>query len=337
MLILGLIIAALIAIFASLKNKSTTPSPNLSADTQENPNTAVTTQLNNLSIDALKKGSYPGSDIVIEQTLDNGSNYKRYIASYKSENLKIFGLLTVPDGAPPKGGFPAIIFNHGFIPPAQYVTTQRYVAYQDGFAKSGYVTFKSDYRGHGNSEGTPSGAYGSNAYTIDVLNATTSVEKLSYVNPNKIGMWGHSMGGFLTLRALVVRPEIKASVIWGGVVASYPDMLTKWTRKTPYPTDQKTWRGTFTALYGTPEQNPTFWNSISATSYLSNITGPMQLDYGGADEEVPPDFSKTLYAQMKNAGKTVEIYEYPGDDHNISHDFNLAEQRSIDFFNKYLK
>src|SRR3989344_5642587 len=68
-----------------------------------------------LSIEALRKGEYPGSDIVIEQTLDSGSNYKRYIASYKSEGLKIYGLLTIPSGPVPRSpegevGWPVVIF-----------------------------------------------------------------------------------------------------------------------------------------------------------------------------------------------------------------------------------
>ncbi len=308
---------------------------NKAADIVDNAIDSTSLMAPNLSIESLKKGSYPGSDIVIEQTLESGVNYKRYLVSYKSDGLKIYGLLTVPTATPPKGGFPAIIFNHGYIPPREYVTTERYVAYQDGFARQGYVTFKSDYRGHGESEGTPSGPYGSNNYSIDVLNALSSVEKLPYVNKDKMGMWGHSMGGFLTLRALVVRPEIKASVIWGGVVVSYPDLLTRWHR--PVPSDQKSWRVTFPKQFGNPSENPAFWNSISANSYLKDITGPIQLDYGGADETVPPEFSKILYQELQDGGKTAEIYEYPGNDHNISQSFSLAMQRSVDFFDRYLK
>ena len=67
--------------------------------------------LNPLSIAAMRQKSYPGSDIKIEQTLTPGSNYKRYIASYLSDGLKIYALLTVPNGTPPDGGWPAIIFN----------------------------------------------------------------------------------------------------------------------------------------------------------------------------------------------------------------------------------
>src|SRR3989344_417076 len=119
-----------------------------------------------LSIDALRSGEYPGSDLVIKQTLSPGSNYKRYIASYKSEGLKIYGLLTVPNGETPIDGWPAVIFNHGYIPPREYRTTERYIAYTDGFSRAGYVLFRPDYRGHGNSEGQATGAYGSNDYTI---------------------------------------------------------------------------------------------------------------------------------------------------------------------------
>lgn len=106
-----------------------------------------------LSIQALREGVYPGSTITIEQTLEPGSNYQRYIASYKSEGLTIYALLTVPNGEKPESGWPVVIFNHGYIPPDQYRTTERYIAYTDAFSRNGYIVFRSDYRGHGNSEG----------------------------------------------------------------------------------------------------------------------------------------------------------------------------------------
>lgn len=295
-----------------------------------------------LSIETLRGGEYPGSEITIEQTLTPGSNYKRYIASYKSEGLKIFALLTVPNGTPPEGGWPAIVFNHGYIPPAQYRTTERYIAYTDGFSRNGYVLIRPDYRGHGNSEGNASGGYGSNDYTVDVLNALASIKKYPSVNPENIGMWGHSMGGHITLRSMVTSKEIKAGVIWAGVVASYPDMLTIWRRSnptTPFPTNSARggWRQSLTAQFGTPETNPTFWNSISSTSYLTDISGPLQLHHGTADHSVPHVFSETLHALMKQAGKESELYIYPGDEHDIPNNFGIAMTRSISFFDKYLK
>src|SRR4030067_495247 len=87
-------------------------------------------------------------------------NRAPYIPSYLSEGLKINALLTVPLGEKPAGGWPVIIFNHGFIPPDEYRTTERYVAYVDSLARHGYIVLRSDYRGHADSEGEALGAYG---------------------------------------------------------------------------------------------------------------------------------------------------------------------------------
>jgi uncharacterized protein len=296
---------------------------------------------NPLSIESLRNGEYPGSDITIEQTLTPGSNYNRYITSYKSEGLKIYALLTVPNGEKPESGWPVVVFNHGFIPPAEYRTTERYIAYTDAFSRNGYIVFRSDYRGHGNSEGRAEGGYGSNAYTIDVLNALSSIKNYKDSDPERIGMWGHSMGGHITLRSMVVNKDIKAGVIWGGVVASYPDLITNWRRGTttpsPLPTGARRWRQLLMERFGSPEQNPAFWNSISATSYLKDISGPLQLHHGTADESVPVEFSEKLNDLMRKEGKTVELYTYPGDDHDISTNLSIALSRSVEFFDKFVK
>lgn len=295
-----------------------------------------------LSIQSLRNMEFTGNDLVIEETLPQGSNYNRYIASYTSDGLKQYGLLTVPTAEAPKGGFPAIVFNHGYISPAEYKTTERYIAYTDAFSRNGYVLFRPDYRGHDKSEGRPEGAYGSNAYTIDVLNALTFLKKYKDVNPDKIGMWGHSMGGFITLRAMVVRKDIKAGVIWAGVVASHTDLINKWRRNgtpTPFPTtsNRGRWRSGLIAENGTPEKNPAFWSSLSANSYLEDVSGPIQLHHGTADTSVPVEFSEKLEKDLKEKGKTVELYVYDGDDHNIANNFNIAIQRSVEFFDTYLK
>lgn len=297
-----------------------------------------------LAISVMRNRTYSGSDIVVEQTLSQGSDYNQYSVSYKSDNLKIYALMTVPEGQKPKNGWPVIIFNHGYIPPDQYVTTERYIAYVDVFARDGYIVFKSDYRGNGKSEGQPEGAYYSPAYTTDILNAASSIKKYKDADPSKIGMWGHSMGGNVTLRNLVVdTKDIKAAVIWGGVVGSYEDLMFNWQRRVSYQPSapelalRNRSRSQLVTQYGDPRKNPNFWNTIDPTNFTKDITAPVQLDVGGSDEEVPVAFSTTLYEKLKKEGKVVEYYEYNGSDHNISQGFSLAMQRSVDFFNKYLK
>ena len=89
--------------------------------------------------------------------------------------------------------------------------------------------------------------------------------------------------------------------------------------------------------YGSPEENPEFWNSISANSYLADISGPIQLHHGTADADVPLEFSEILFYQMLDAGQYVELYKYDGDNHNISNYFSTAMQRTIEFFDRYVK
>ena len=300
---------------------------------------------NPLSIEFQRNKKYPGSTIKIEQTLAPGTNYQQYIASYNSDGLKIYGLLAIPNGPVPKDGYPAIIFNHGYIPPEEYRTTERYVAYFADLANEGYVVFRPDYRGHGDSEGKPEGAYFSPGYTTDVMNALSTIEKMPQVNKKKMGMWGHSLGGFLTLRALVLTHDIKAAVIWGGVVGSYKDMSEEWWSKRRVPSftpsqrelqSNRPSRQNFTNKYGQPADTP-FWNAISATTYLNDITAPIQLHHGLSDETVPPQLSQILKDKLTKIGKPVELYTYEGTDHNISQSFSLAMSRTIKFFDTYLK
>jgi dipeptidyl aminopeptidase/acylaminoacyl peptidase len=61
------------------------------------------------------------------------------------------------------------------------------------------------------------------------------------------------------------------------------------------------------------------------------------LHHGTGDEEVPPAFSEKLTEEIRAVGGTVEYYTYNGDNHNIANYFNLAMNRTISFFDKYLK
>lgn len=307
-------------------------------ETAKNP-----TILDPLTIESMRQKEYPGSEIKIEQTLPAGSNYDRYIVSFLSDGLKEYAYFTVPKTKKPVRGFPVIIFNHGYQIPELYTPEGNYVYYMDALAKEGYIIFKPDYRGNGNSEGAPTSSYFSPDYIIDEMNAIASIKKYSDANPDKIGIWGHSMGGMITLKTVEVSPDIKAAVIWGGVVGNYKDIIYNWQNAVSYKPARKDLYlrnlglTQLLARYGSPDANPAFWNAVDPTENLDLVNTPFQIHVGEADNEVPPAFSEYFYKKIRNAGKTVELYSYPGSNHDINQEFDLAMKRTIVFFNRFLK
>lgn len=342
-LLLVAIIGIGIISFFSLKvfqNKSSSPAEKVAVVPTITP---LPGELGGLSIEAMRKKMYPGSQITIEQTLPSGRNYYQYLTSYISEGKKIYALLTIPMGAKPKNGWPVILLNHGYIPPSQYNTVSSYALPTDALASAGFIVFKPDYRGNGNSEGTPAQVYISPAYTTDSMNALSSIAKYQDANPQKIGVWGHSMGGNVTLRELVITHKFQAAVLWSGVVGNWSQILSWWksriAQRSVMGNDQQTADVIEQMLskVGTPQTNSSLWNQLDPTLYLSFISTPIQIDVGTEDTTVPPSFSTDLATKLNQAGKSVELFTYPGADHNLSPESGLAMQRAIDFFNKYLK
>ncbi|MCX6083119.1 MAG: alpha/beta fold hydrolase [Chloroflexi bacterium] len=304
----------------------------------------ATSDLSPLAIANMRAKTYPGSDLVVESTLSPGQGYNRYVVSYQSDGLNLFGLLAVPTSAKPAAGWPVILLNHGYIPPGEYSTDQSYARIVAPLAEAGYIVFKPDYRGHGNSPGIPSQVYVSPDYVTDSLNALASIKKYPDANPDKIGVWGHSMGGNITLHGLVVTHDFKAAVIMAGVVGSYSGIIDWWsarvatgvlTTQNDLQTDQLVLQ--MVRVNGTPQTNPVFWNTIDPTSFIPNIETPLHIQVGSADLVVPPAFSQELNAQLKNAGKSVTLHVYPGSDHNLSPDTTAAMAEAVTFFNQYLK
>ena len=301
--------------------------------TREEVDTKENEELIPMAIESLRRGEYPGDDFVIEETLPNGTNYQQFVASYRSEGLKIFGLLTIPLAPKPESGYPAIVFVHGYIPPKQYSTINSYPTYQATLARGGFVTFKPDLRGHGQSEGEPVSTHHSEKYVVDTLYAISYLKLHKDVNPERIGYWGHSNGGQIGLRVAVVSSDIKAGSFWAGVVGSYEDMLETYIDDIPF---LKNARNPLVEKYGLPSENMNFWSMIDPYFYLDDIIIPIQLQHGTNDSDVPIELSLRLKEALENAGKIVEYYEYPGDDHNIGGNSGIAWQRSIDFFREHL-
>lgn len=316
----------------------------LGAQGDESPQSSSFPVGEDLTIAALLEREITGSAITFEQQLADGPNYSQYIASYISEGNKIYGLLTVPFGDPPPGGFKAIVFNHGYIPPDSYQTTERYVAYVSTLASHGFVVFKIDMRGHGNSEGQATGTYYSPGYTIDAIAAFKSLQTLPYVDPQGIGMWGHSMAGNLVMRALLIEPDIKAAVIWAGAVYSYDDFVRyrindpqRPAANSEPPQGSPRRSRALLALYGEPDLTRPYWRAVSLTENIGYLQSPVQIHHAVNDSVVNIGYSIELSDVLARNNKLYEFYQYSGGEHNIdSPYFDEAMLRTLAFFQKHL-
>jgi dipeptidyl aminopeptidase/acylaminoacyl peptidase len=270
------------------------------------------------------------------------------VTTYTSDGLKIHGLLTKPNGDEPASGWPGIVFVHGYIPPKQYQTLgQPYAAYVDYLASNGYVVFKIDLRGHGNSDGEAQGGYYSSDYVIDTLNAYAALESSGFVNPKKIGMWGHSMAGNTLLRAFAVKPTIPAVVIWAGAGYTYVDLSQYGIHDASYqPVRPTTADGTprprvtnqVRALYGDPRDGNPFWKLVAASNYLRDLKGAIQLDHAVDDDVVSIEYSRNLNTLLNATFVVHELHEFPSGGHNISGgSFTPAMETTVTFFNAHLQ
>ncbi len=295
-----------------------------------------------LTISYLGSREYNSSLENIEKISEN-TNYTSFLASYNSDGLKINGLLTKPKGEDPDGGFPAIVFVHEYIPPSQYKTAVNYTSYVDYLASNGFVVFKIDLRGHDSSEGEPRGAYYSSDYIIDTLNAYSALQNSDFVNPDKVGLWGHSMAGNVVSRALGAKPSIPAIAIWAGAVYTYEDFSQFGIQDDSYhpPSEQSESRRRRNELfekYGQFSPKSDFWKQVPMTNFLSEIKGAIQLSHAVDDNIVDIGYSRNFISILDKTTIAHELNEYSSGGHNLSGAiFSQVMEKTVAFFKKYLK
>lgn len=294
-----------------------------------------------ITIPQLRKREFK-SNLGKLQKYSENSIYTSYLTSYNSDGLKLNGLLTVPKSIEPTGGWPAIVFVHGYIPPARYQTAVNYSSYVDYLARNGFVVFKIDLRGHGDSEGEPGGAYYSADYIIDTLNAYSALQSLVKVNPNKIGLWGHSMSGNVLFRTLAAKPEIPAVVIWAGAVYTYSDMQVYGINDGSYSpphqdTERQRKRRRLRELYGDFSPESWFWQQVAATNYIGDFKSALQINHAVDDNVVSISYSRNLQKLLENSALEFELKEYQSGGHNLQGAaFTQAMQNTVEFYKKHL-
>lgn len=285
-----------------------------------------------ISLQALSEKEFNGSELKLEEVLNDNQIYTRHRISYKSGAFKISGIINIPKG---EGPFPALILNHGHIDTSIYTNGRGLKREQDYFARNGYIVLHPDYRNHAfsdkDSRDTVAVRLG---YIEDAINAIHALKNstLPNLNKEKIGMLGHSMGGGVTLGAIALQPGlVQAAVLYAPVTGDMRDSYERWMSSRVEEVQK------IKELYGSPEQKPEFWEAISSEKLFDQIVAPVRIFHGTADKDVPLEWSENTLKLHKEAGVETELTIYQNAPHEFISDWANFMEECKKFFDQNLK
>jgi len=284
---------------------------------------------------ALINKKYDGHDLRVGRLLADNGAYKRYLITYRGDGLKISGVMNVPDG---KGPFPVLVLNHGYIDRDTYFPGQGMPREHDYLARQGYVVLHTDYRGHASSDDDDKSTdYELRLpYAVDTINAVRAVKssKLPFLDKQRVGWLGRSMGGGVTLAALVAQPGlVDAAVIYASVSSMAADNWKQFYR----PSEDRTRVNRRIArTYGLPDQSPEFWRAASPRPYFDRVTEPVLVHHGTRDDTCPIRWSEATVNALEAEGKNVTFVRYRGEGHTFERQWQRSIERTVDFLEKNL-
>jgi dipeptidyl aminopeptidase/acylaminoacyl peptidase len=328
-----------------------TPSPIPTITVIPSPTPTLEELIFPFTIDGLRQHDFKSGDIHIRSMLDENEKFTTYLIDYPSDGLTITGVMQIPAG---EGPFPVVLMNHGFFSRSVYNSgdgTDRASAFLAGH---GYITLASDYRSWGDSDVGDSFFY--SGLVIDVINLINAIPSIKAADPDRVGMWGHSMGGGVTMKALTIDSRIKAAVLYSPVSADFADIIERWgpgclgdvvqgelivgcnssdVIRAELP------RALQDAYLFSASDAETL-KEISPFYHLDDVNAPLQIHYGTEDGRylsgTPPQWSVKLTQGLRDAGKQTELYRYEGEGHSfIGQPWFDFMTRTLRFFDRYVK
>lgn len=193
------------------------------------------------------------------------------------------------------------------------------------FASRGFAVLELDNRGsanRGREFEAPIYRHMGEAEVRDQLVGARFAQSLDWVDPERIGVFGHSYGGFMTIMCLA-----KAAEVFKAGVAVAP--VSMWELYDTHYTER---------YLGTPGNNPDGYTASSVFPYLDGLRGRLLLMHGMADDNVLFTHSTRLIKELQSRCYPFEMMAYPGSKHALQeqsvsvHRFNLI----LDFFDRSL-
>nr|WP_298120756.1 S9 family peptidase [uncultured Pseudoxanthomonas sp.] len=277
--------------------------------------------------------------LLTNDATDAAHPYAKYLGAHQPTT---YGTLTAADGRTPlhyslikpagfdpRKKYPVVVFVYGG--PAAQTVTRAWPGRSDAFfnqylAQQGYVVFSLDNRGTPRRGAAFGGALYGRQGTVEVDDQLRGVEWLksqAFVDPARIGVYGWSNGGYMTLMLLAKHDEAYACGVAGAPVTDWALYDTHYTER----------------YMDLPKANEAGYREASVFTHLDGMgAGKLLLIHGMADDNVLFSNSTKLMSDLQKRSTPFELMTYPGAKHGLRgsdllHRYRLTE----DFFGRCLK
>lgn len=275
---------------------------------------------------------------LVENPLDGDHPYAPYLDRHV---LPEFGTLPAADGTPlhwqmykpagyqPGRRYPAVLLVYGG--PTVQTVTRRWGERRGGqtaqlFTQRGYVVFALDNRGSGGRGQKFTEALYRRLGGVEVTDQLAGIAWLKqqpFVDPARVGVFGWSYGGYMTLMLMSQSPGTFAAGVAGAPVTDYRLYDTHYTER----------------YLGTPQENPEGYRLSNVLTYAGELRDRLLLMHGMADDNVLFTNTTLLIPTLVAGGRPFEVVPYPGSRHAALsfRDTGIHAWRTIlDFFDRYL-
>ena len=141
----------------------------------------------------------------------------------------------------------------------------------------------------------------------------------SYVNPKKVGVYGWSGGGLMSLLCILRYPELYQTAMAGGYISNHRYYHASFTER----------------FLGLPQENPDAYRETAAMMYAKNLKGNLLLMHGTGDDNVHYQNTEVLINELIEAKKRFSLMIYPNRSHGLPEGRNTQYHR-YDIYTWYL-
>lgn len=259
-----------------------------------------------------------GKSIKVLAQGPEGSNRSELFTFIANDGVTVlYGILNKPEDFDPNKKYPMILSLYGG--PDGTDVNNRYTEGDNSYNSKGYLTCKFSYRGgSGRGKLFLDMGYGKLG-DVDIQDQSDGCRFLAerdYIDPSKIGVIGHSYGGYMAAMGAVKHSDIFAAAV-----------------DRAGPTHWKHYDSIYTERYmNTPQNNPEGYENGSVFPFIKNMKTKLLIQHGLEDDNVHPTNAWHFIDELNKAKKYYELHIFPYGTHGFA-----GQERVLDFFDRHLK